>query len=333
MRTYFALALLVCVGSPLAAQQAWGRIEGQITDSVQVSPLANAMVTATRVGAANETTFVATTDRRGRFRFEPIDAGRYAMRFVSPLLDSLQYGGNSPIVEVTSERAARVDLAVPSGKSLRALACPGVTFPAGTGVLLGIVTDAETNKPLAGAQIAVAWSDLSIDSSNAIVADDRAAKITVDASGQYRLCGLPTNDPLLLQVQHAGRAGAVLRMRISDAAGVLVRDLSFSASGASRLTDTTSLPNGATGTARLYGTVRDLNGNPVAGAQVRVLGTVASMRSDDRGGYEFSALPAGTQEIEVRQFGFGVARGPVELRNEQQTRLDVHLEKVHRSTR
>ena len=101
MRTYFALALLVCVGSPLAAQQASGRIEGQITDSVQVSPLANAMVTATRVGAANETTFVARTDRRGRFRFESIDAGRYAMRFVSPLLDSLQYGGNSPIVEVT----------------------------------------------------------------------------------------------------------------------------------------------------------------------------------------------------------------------------------------
>jgi hypothetical protein len=326
MRTCFALALLVA--SPLAAQQASGRIEGQITDSVRVSPLANATVTATRIGAANETTFVATTDRRGRFRFESLDAGRYAMRFVSPLLDSLQYGGSSPIVDVTPERPARVDLAVPSGKSLRALACPGVSFPTGTGVLLGIVTDAETNKPLAGAQIAVAWSDLSIDSSSAIVADDRAAKITVDASGQYRLCGLPTNDPLLLQVQHAGRAGAVLRMRISDGPGVLVRDLSFSASGASRLTDTTSLPNGATGTARLYGTVLDPSGNPVAGAQVRVLGTVASMRSDNQGAYAFSGLPAGTQEIEVRQFGFGVARGPVDLRNEQRTRLDVHLEQV-----
>jgi hypothetical protein len=217
---------------------------------------------------------------------------------------------------------------VPSGQTLRSLACPGVTFTARTGVLLGIVTDAETNKPLAGAQIAVAWSDLAIDSSSAIVADNRAAKVTVDASGQYRLCGLPTNDPLLLQVQHEGRAGAALRMRISDAAGVLVRDLSFSAPGASRLTDTTSLPNGATGTARLHGTVLDPNGNPIVGAQVRVLGTAASMRSDERGGYEFSALPAGTQELEVRQFGFGVARGPVELRNAQRTRLDVHLEKV-----
>ncbi len=328
MRTCFALALLVCAGSPLAAQRASGRIEGQVADSVHATALANAMVTATRVGAAKETTFVATTDRRGRFRFDSLDAGRYAMRFVSPLLDSLQYGGSSPVVDVVPERSARVDLAVPSGRTLRSLACPGVAFAVGTGVLLGIVTDAETNKPLAGAQMAVAWSDLAIDSSNAIVSDDRAAKITVDASGQYRLCGLPTNDPLLVQVQHAGRAGAVLRMRISDAAGVLVRDLSFSASGASRLTDTTSLANGATGTARLHGTVLDPDGNPVAGAQVRVLGTVASTRSDDRGAYEFSALPAGTQELEVRRFGFGVARGPVELRNAQRTRLDVHLEKV-----
>jgi len=328
MRTHIALALVVCVGSPLAAQGKSGRIEGQVTDSVHVSPLADAMVTATRVGTARDTTFYARTDRRGRYRFESLDSGRYAMRFVSKLLDSLQYGGSSPIVDVSPDRPARVDLAVPSGKTLRAMACPGVAFPEGTGALLGVVTDAETDKPLAGAQIAVAWSDLAIDSSNAIVADDRAAKITVDATGQYRLCGLPTNDPLLLQVQHNGRAGAVLRMRISDAAGVLVRDLSFSATGASRLTDTTSLPNGATGTARLYGTVRDPNGNPVAGAQVKLLGTVASMRSDDKGAYAFNDLPAGTQELEVRQFGFGIARGPVDLRNNQRTRLDVQLEKV-----
>jgi hypothetical protein len=328
MRTLTAFALILCAGSPLAAQRASGRIEGRITDSVNVGPVADAQVTATRVDAAPETTYYARTDSHGRYRFESLDAGRYALHFVSRLLDSLQFGGSAPVVQVAADRPTHADLAVPSGKTLRAMACPGVAFPDGFGALLGIVIDAETSKPLAGAQIAVAWSDLAIDSSNAIVSDDRAAKITVDESGQYRLCGLPTNDPLLLQVQHAGRAGAVLRMKIPDAAGVLVRDLSFSASGASRLTDTTSLPNGATGSAKLYGIVRDPNGNPVAGAQVKLLGTVASMRSDDKGGYEFSELPAGTQEIEVRQFGFGVARGPVNLRNGQRTHLDVQLEKV-----
>jgi len=328
MRTYIALALAVCAGSPLAAQRNSGQIEGQITDSVHASPLADAEVSATRVGAARETTFVAKTDPRGRFRFDSLEAGRYAMRFASPLLDSLQYGGNASLVDVPADGSARVTLAVPSSETLRSLACPGVRFPAGTGALLGIVSDADSDRPLAGAQIAVAWSKLELDSAKGIVADDRAAKVTVDASGQYRMCGLPTNDALLVQVQHEGRAGAVLRMKIADAPGVLVRDLSFSAAGASLLADTTSDPPLATGTARLYGIVRDSKGSPVAGAQVRVLGTAASMRSDGRGGYAFSDLPGGTQELEVRQFGFGVVRGPAELRNGQRTRLDVQLEKI-----
>jgi hypothetical protein len=327
MRTSIALTLLACAAPSLAAQRPTGRIEGQVTDSVHMGPLADAQVTATRVGSARETTFVAKTDRRGRFRFDSLDAGRYAMRFASPLLDSLQYGGTATLVDVT-DGSARALLAVPSGETLRSLACPGVVFPAGTGALLGIVSDAETDKPLAGAQVAVAWSKLELDSAKGIVADDRAAKVTVDPSGQFRMCGLPTNDPLLLQVQHKGRAGAVLRMRIADAPGVLVRDLSFSAAGAGLLSDTTSDPAPATGTARLYGTVRDSKGNPVPGAQVRVLGTAASMRSNARGEYAFAELPGGTQEVEVRQFGFGVVRGPADLRSGQRTRLDVQLEKV-----
>jgi hypothetical protein len=328
MRPFTALALLVCLGSPLAAQRASGEIEGDVIDSVHVSPLIGATVSATRLGGAHETTFVATTDKRGRFRFESLDTGRYAVRFSSAMLDSLQYGGRTPVVDVAPNKATRVGLAVPSAATLRALACPGVTFAGGTGALLGLVTDAESGKPLAGAQVAVAWSDLAIDSANAIVADDRAAKVTVDAAGQYRLCGLPTNDALLVQVQHAGRAGAVLRMKIADAVGVLVRDVSFSAAGASRFatsTDTGPLPKG---TARLTGVVRDAGGQPIAGAQVRVLGTAVSGRADERGTYAFSGLPAGTQEVEVRQFGYGVARGPIDLRNDRQTKLDVQLERV-----
>src|SRR6185503_13726372 len=147
---------------PLAAQRNSGQIEGQITDSVHASPLADAEVSATRVGVARETTFVAKTDRRGRFRFDSLEAGRYAMRFASPLLDSLQYGGNASLVDVPADGSARVTLAVPSSETLRSLACPGVRFPAGTGALLGIVSDADSDRPLAGAQIAVAWSKLEL---------------------------------------------------------------------------------------------------------------------------------------------------------------------------
>jgi hypothetical protein len=289
MRPLAALALAVTVATPLAAQRApLGRIEGEVTDSVHAAPLAGATVSATIAGPLRDTTFVTTTDARGRFRFDSLRAGRYAMSFASALLDSIQYGGPSAQVIVAPPATARVRLAIPSGATLRTTACPGVTFPAGSGVLLGLVVDATTERPLAGAQVAVAWSDLKLDTTqHTVVSDERAAHVTVDASGQYRFCGLPTNDPLLVQVQHHGRAGAVLSMKIPEGAGVLVRDVSFSARGAVAFSD--SAPASAapaappSGTARLTGTVRDAAGRPVAGAQVRILGAEAGTPTHEHG--------------------------------------------------
>ena len=333
MRSITALALLVLAGSPLAAQQApTGAIEGLITDSVKVAPLAGALVSATHVGAGRESTFVATTDAQGRFRFDGLAVGEYALRFASPMLDSLQYGGPSTQARVTAGGVTRAALAVPSGATIRGMACPGVDFPAGSGALLGLLTDAESGKPLEGASVAVAWSDLAINpQKKALYEDKRTARVKVDASGQYRLCGLPTDDPLLVQVQRNGRAGAVLHMTIPEGPGVLVRDIEYSALSTRALNDSTaaSAPAEAPkGSARLGGTVRDGAGQPVVGATIRVIGTAAATRTDERGAYSLSGLPAGSQEVEVRRLGYGIARGPTTLRGEQRARLDVVLDRV-----
>ena len=334
MRSISALALLVLVGSPLAAQRApSGSIEGQITDSVRVGPLANAQVTATRaVAGRGETTLVATSDAQGRFRFDSLAVGEYALRFASPMLDSLQYGGPTTQARVTAESVTHAALAVPSGTTIRGLACPGVDFAAGSGALLGLLTDAESGKPLQGASVAVAWSDLAIDASKKALAEDkRTARVKVDPSGQYRLCGLPTDDPLLVQVQLNGRAGAVLHMTIPEGPGVLVRDIEYSPLSARALNDSAAAnaqTDAPKGSARLAGTVRDGTGQPVVGAQVRVIGTAVSTRSDERGSYLLTGLPAGTQEVEVRRLGYGIARGPATLRSEQRARLDVVLDRV-----
>jgi hypothetical protein len=333
MRSISALVLVVLLGSPLAAQQApSGAIEGDIVDSVRVGPLAGALVSATGAVAGRETTFVATSDVKGHFRFESLAVGEYALRFASPMLDSLQYGGPTTQVRVTPSGVAHTTLTVPSGTTIRGMACPGVEFVPGSGALLGLLTDAESGKPLEGAQVAVAWSDLAINPAKKALAEDkRTARVKVDASGQYRLCGLPTDDPLLVQVQNNGRAGAVLHMTIPEGPGVLVRDIEYSVSGSRPLTDSgaTSVQAGApAGSARLAGTVRDGTGQPVPGAQVRVLGTSISARSDEHGAYLLASLPGGTQEVEVRRLGYGIARGPVTLRSEQRSRLDVVLDRV-----
>ena len=68
-----ALALLAFAAS--ARAQSVGRLEGTVIDSLRAaSPLAGASVSATRVGAARETTLVAQTDAKGRFAFERIES-------------------------------------------------------------------------------------------------------------------------------------------------------------------------------------------------------------------------------------------------------------------
>jgi hypothetical protein len=118
-------------------------------------------------------------------------------------------------------------------------------------------------------------------------------------------------------------------------AGVLVRNLSFTASGARVLADAgaPALDDSLAqrllaGTAALAGTVRRTGGAPVAGAQAHVLGTAPVGRTDQQGRFSLSGLPAGTHELEVRQIGFGVVRRTVELRSGRTTAADVTLERA-----
>lgn len=325
--------LPVCLLTALAhvaSAQGAGTIEGTVTDSVHARPLAGAEVRALRVAPAAETTYVATTDSRGKFRFDRIDAGRYAVSFVSGLLDSLEFGGRTPQVLVAAGETARIALAIPSGASLRAAACPGSSFPSRTGALLGFVENADTERALADAEVLVAWSALGVDSAKGtVVPDEYLARTRSDASGQYRLCGVPTGEWLVVQVQHEGRAGAVVRLSIRDAIGVHVRNLSFSAGGSIALaslarSDTALVPT-LVGTASLAGTVRTETGAPVVGARVAVVSTETESRTNANGQYALATLPAGTQVVEVRQLGYRIERRAVELRAGRSTVEDIIL--------
>lgn len=331
-----ALALALLAGARAVSAQSAGRLEGVVTDSLRSGPLSGARVIATRVGAARETTLVATTDARGRFAFERLDTGEYALGFESALLDSLEFGGPARHVMVTSDAVARAELAVPSGRTLRSLACPGMTLARGTGALLGIVTDANSDVPLRGAQVNAMWTELTFDKGilQAMTLEHSGGAVT-DSLGQYRLCGVPTDSWLLVQVQHEDRLGSAFQLAIADAAGVHVRNLAFSREGAreraeldSALRDTTRVLAPLEGTATLAGIVRGSGGRPIANAQVRVVGAAPTSRTDANGWFSLTGLPSGTQEIEVRELGFPVQRQPVDLRRGRTVHHEIQLEGV-----
>jgi hypothetical protein len=336
MRRIVLVAALSSVARIVTAQGAGaGRIEGLVTDSVHAMPLGGATVSLTRLDAERDSMLVATTTEDGRFRFEHLLAGKYALSFSSAFLDSLEFGGVPTALAVRGGEIARVDLAVPSGATLRAIACPGMALSRGTGALVGAVTDADTERPLKGAQVAAMWTELTFDARMRRVSTvEHSGGVVTDSLGQYRLCGVPTESWLLVQIQHRGRLGAAFQMLVSESSGVALQHLSFSESGTRPLDALLAAQGDATqlaplsGTASLAGTIRTSRGQPVANAQVRVVSTTPVTRTDAGGRFALTGLPTGTQELEIRDLGSQAQRQPVELRGARTTRSDIQLRNV-----
>ena len=327
------LAVLLLAAPPLRAQarpepRAAGTIEGTITDSVHSRPAAGAMVLLTRQSPEPAEYRSSVTDEQGRFRFDTLTAGRYAVAFATDFLDSLHINFPPREVVLGEGERARVDFAVPSGATFRAAACPGLRIPKGQGAVVGQVTDADSGEPLHGAVVAVSWTDLSVDKTTfQPVSTRRTGAAPVDSLGRYRLCGVPTDSYLFVQVQHDGRAGSAITMIVGDEVGVLLRDLSLSRESSRSIAELDSAAKqsgtGAdavplarlSGTATLTGTVRGASGQPLADAQLRVVDAAGVARTDSLGRFTLTGQPAGSQLLETRRVGYLLSRIPVELRS------------------
>ena len=327
-----ALALTLCIARPAGAQANRGGLDGTVTDSIHARPLAGARVVAVGTGSGPETRIEATTDAAGRYRIDSLPVGRYIVGFESALLDSLEVALSPRAVTVAPGQVATLDLALPSAAKLRSAVCIGTALPAETGVILGHVVSAETESPLAGVEVAMAWRDLGVERKKRVraIAREGSASVVTDKDGWYSVCGVPTGTWVSMQVQRDKRSGPVLRARIDDTLGIAVRHLSL-ATGSSRASDaTTDNPAGValTGTATLSGVVRGPEGAPVASAEVRLRGARADARTDPLGAFTLNRLPAGTQELEVRRVGYALEVVPVELRSGATATVNVQLRRI-----
>lgn len=332
-RSTLSVLLLVGAATSLRAQATTGRLEGSVIDSVHDGLLAGMTVTARRLDNVDTATRTTVSDSRGHYQFE-LPPGRYSVTFASALLDSLEYGV-APVVATVPLGAipARADLATPSGKTLRAAACPGAGLARWTGALLGVVTDAETRRPLDGAEVFVAWNEQAIDStSRDIVNRRRVEHVNTNASGQYRICGLPTDERLNVQIGFRGAVGPVAIVMISDDVGVRVRNVAVrsqvgSAEELARVRQIVVEPP-QSGRSSVTGTVTRPDGQPLVGAQLRLLDGVITTRTNGRGEFALSGLPDGPHELEVRHLGYGLVRRQITLRDGVTVTENFALERV-----
>lgn len=326
------LSLAVSAGSLHAQEAPSARVSGVVTDSVHSTPLVGAAIFASRLAPAPSVSFSAATDQHGRYAFDSLSAGRWVFAVGHPLLDSLDLALPTRELELVAGGRTQLDFALPSGATLRAAACPGIKLTDDAGALMGRVTDAETDRPLPGAVLAVSWSDLTVDPATLLASETiHTEAVHPGATGQYRLCGVPTDSWLLLQVQLGDRGGTIVRTAVPKDAGVALVNLSLSAAATRPLEipDSTSADSAITaaftGTASLTGLVLGQGGLPMADVQLRVVDARPRARTDSAGRFMLTSLPAGTQIVEARKIGYRIIQEPVQLHSGRTTSVNLRL--------
>lgn len=329
--TALAVAATLVALLPAAAQRS-GRLEGEIIDSVHSRPLVGAMVMITRLAPLPSTLVSAVTDDHGRYRVDSLSPGRYSVLFAHPWLDSLALTLPARIVTIAAGESARADFSVPSATSIVAAACVGLHSPAGTGALVGEVTDADANDaPVPDGVVAIAWEEVVVDRQTlAATSLPHSQAVPINRAGEFRFCGVPTGIWLSLQVQRASRAGSLVPAMVPEDAGLLMTRISYSGTSSRPLNADSSDASGGflRGSASLQGTVVTTDGRPLSGVLLRVPDAGIGARTDSRGRFALDGLPAGTQALEARRLGYRFEQLKVDLRAGVTSEVELALDRA-----
>ena len=340
----FVAPLLFAV--PLAAQT--GRIQGTIKETTRPRGVKGASVLVARLDPDPPLAFDAKPDDQGRYHFDALPVGRYMIQLTHQALDSLELSLPASEVFIVAGRTAEVPFSLPTSLALRDAVCRGLTLGNNTGAVTGHVVDADTEQPLANADVALSWTDLSFDRKTLhSTKEQHDSWVRTGPRGEYRICNVPTGSWLLIQLQYAGRAGNAVRVSVSGEEAVVVRNLSLSVAEAPTLTTLDSagatvrgldsepsaddsVANGLylTGTAAVSGVVLGEGGRPLDDVEVRVVNARPVTRTDAAGRFTLNNLPSGTQLLGVRRIGYLVGDVAVELRPNRTVTQNVLLRRV-----
>ncbi|HEY7895556.1 MAG TPA: carboxypeptidase regulatory-like domain-containing protein [Gemmatimonadaceae bacterium] len=319
-------------------------VSGFVLDSLRELPLAGATVLITN------TTFSSITDPSGRFRFvvHGLPDGVYKVGFFHPTLDSLGITPPTQEVVIARGKPAFVQLYVPSAQTVVAAACPDSARGGDKGLVMGIVRDASSEKPLSDVRVVLMWTGVSV-AANSVLKVPQATSVLTDDVGTFRACGVPTDTPVRLQARSKTGASGWIEVSVPPN-GLALRDVllgerptTVAEAPPAVSAPTTGAPGAGApghpdtsaaaarkpaplGTAMLSGNVTSAEGKPLEGAMVLLLGTQLSARSDVNGAFRLTGLPAGTQSVEVREIGFSPKRFAVDLSPRRPSTLTATLD-------
>jgi hypothetical protein len=310
-----AAAAIVLPIAPLPAQAAGaatppaagtGTVTGTALDSLRGGTLEYAIV---QLPALRRET---VTGKDGRFSFANVPEGKYKLRMLHTLLDTIGIMMESPEFAVAAGQTKAMDISVPRSDQLVDRFCPGALRVRGPAAVIGFVRDPDNNdSPVDSAKVQLFWEDVDV---SGLVRTPRIRDAILGADGRFKICGLPERMNGKVQIFRRGVPSGEVEVKLDDEL-LALRGLTFAKANqiVSIAGDSGKMLKVLRGNARLVGKVVNDKGEPVAGARVSVPGTLSAGITALNGTFALDSLPSGSHGIQVRKIGFGVTDKPIEL--------------------
>ena len=312
----------VAAQAPAATQPALGvTVHGVVRDTLERMPLVGAWVQLSATDTLRKFVRTVASDSLGKFAFDSVPVGRYAIGFFHALLDSL---GAEPMYRdlvVKGRGPVRMDLATPSQTLLKAAMCGPQQLPdTATGALLiGVVRAAADRTPVAGASVTAQWLEFTLRKGAKLERRQGRQHATTGANGMFVLCHVPGAGSVYLGASRGADSTAVIELTPTKS-GIIRRELFIGASrtvavdSESRSEPIAPLPRRIhLGDENLRGTVVTADGDrPLSGAMVRIADGPQT-RTNSRGEWLLANAPAGTRTLEVRAIGYFPENRPVDV--------------------
>lgn len=269
------------------------------------------------VGADNQGRS-AIADSLGAFVLADVPDGRYMLGFFHPMLDSL--GLEAPLreVAVTGTRAVRVDLGIPSARSVRAAICGAKASSDSSAVVMGVIRGANDRAPIGGVSVIGEWLELALTRGGYTRRVPRLVA-TTGPNGWFAMCNAPAGGVMVLTATRDRDSTDAIDVHVPTD-GFLRRELYLGSARTVVSGDTTRTDSLApavavrhVGDIRLTGVVMTAVGEqPLANAQVGVMNGPQT-RANARGEWTLANAPPGTRMLEVRAVGYYPERRAIDV--------------------
>lgn len=314
MRVFYALTLAgVLFGHP--AGSLGQVVRGQVVDSVTGTPLAGGVV---MLLAQNGDEVGSTlTNEEGRFLLYAAGAALYRLRAEHNGYHTSEF----PEFELQPGLALSYILLLPSVTAATSPSDPfdgllagvcGTNTP-GVPTIAGWIRDAKTGAPVREASISASWANLpDVLAREVSSIADLTGVVLADSSGFYAICNAPLQRKIVMHAMSAEGVSEFHDITFGIDAVVAGGDAHFSGSWVWRQ-DLEIVPLDELHTV-LTGIVTDATtGEPVAGAEVELNGTVFAAQTDSSGMFRIERLPAGPAKLVIRQIGHTPLRQEIML--------------------